>query len=46
MDYIMDLTDKATDRVFVVGELLGDYDKLITLLYQQKFNFNVWIIWW
>jgi len=40
MDYIMDLTDKATDRVFVVGELLGDYDKLITLLYQQKFNFN------
>jgi len=40
MDFIMDLTDKVTDRVFVVGELLGDYDKLINLLYQQKFNFN------
>lgn len=29
-----------TERYFVVGEIQGDYDALIRLLYQQKFNFK------
>jgi len=40
MDLVMDLSTLKTDRVIVVGELLGEYDRLITMLYQQKFNFN------
>ena len=40
MDLVLDLSTLKTDRVIVVGKLLGEYDKLIGLLYQQKFNFN------
>ena len=36
MDFTLDLTGLKTDRVLVVGELLGDYDRLINMLYQQK----------
>jgi|MudIll2142460700_1097286.scaffolds.fasta_scaffold11045_4 hypothetical protein len=40
MDLVMDLTALKTDRIIIVGELLGEYNKLIGLLYQQKFCFN------
>ena len=40
MDFVLDLTDIGADRIFVIGELLGDYDRLINLLYQQKFGYK------
>ena len=38
MDFIQDLSETGVDRIFVVGDVLGDYDKLINLLYQQRFS--------
>jgi len=40
MDFIMDLSNAATDRYFIVGDLLGDYERLINMLYQQKFSYK------
>lgn len=38
MEFIQDLSEIGAERIFVVGDILGDYDRLINLLYQQRFN--------
>lgn len=38
MDFILDLSGLSTKRYFVVGDLRGEYDILIDLLYNQNFN--------
>lgn len=38
MDYLLDLTNLDTKRFFITGELQGDYDALMRLLYQQRFG--------
>lgn len=38
MGNFLDLSDLKTKRLFVVGNLLGNYDSLISLLYQQRFT--------
>jgi len=40
MDRLLDLTDINTKRFFIVGELNGNYDALMRLLYQQQFKFS------
>lgn len=40
MDKILDLTDINTKRFFIVGELNGNYQALMRLLYQQQFKFS------
>lgn len=40
MNFIQDLSTFGADRIFVIGDILGDYDKLINVLYQQRFNFK------
>ena len=40
MEFILDLSNIDTERYFIVGDLLGDYDRLINMLYQQKFSYK------
>lgn len=40
MDFVLDLSTLDTDRYFVVGDIKGDYDQFIALLYQQKFGYK------
>lgn len=40
MNNVLDLTNLDTKRVFVVGELRGDHNALMRLLYQQKFTWK------
>ncbi len=37
---ILDLTSIPTERVFVVGSIDGEYQKLIDILYEQDFCYN------
>ena len=41
---IFDLSNIQAERIFVVGEIRGDYASFIDLLYTQKFNVNDIII--
>lgn len=36
---ILDLTELNTNRVFIIGGLCGDYDALMRVLYQQRYNY-------
>ena len=38
MDFALDLSVLNTKRYFVVGDLRGDYESLVNLLYNQGFN--------
>jgi len=38
MDFTLDLSVLSTKRYFIVGELRGEYDSLIDILYNQGFN--------
>jgi hypothetical protein len=40
MNYVMDLSNLDTDRFIIVGDVQGEHDKLISLLYQQKFTYK------
>lgn len=40
MNFALDLSNLVTERYIIVGELLGEYDSLINLLYQQKFSYK------
>lgn len=40
MNKILDLSFIASERFFVIGDLFGDYSKMINLLYEQNFNYN------
>lgn len=37
MDFVQDLSNLDYQRVFIVGNILGDYNKLVNLMYQQRF---------
>lgn len=37
---ILDLTSIESERIFVIGALEGDYKALITILYEQNFNYK------
>jgi len=38
--YFLDLSETPAERVFIVGEVNGDFDKFIGFLYEQSFNFK------
>jgi len=38
MDFVLDLSVLNTKRYFVVGDIRGDYESLVNLLYNQGFN--------
>jgi len=38
MNFTFDLSNLEYQRLFVVGDILGEYDRLINLLYQQRFG--------
>jgi hypothetical protein len=40
MNYVMDLSNLDTDRFIIVGDVHGNHEKLIALLYQQKFGYK------
>jgi len=39
MDNLLDLTDLNTKRYFIVGEIHGDHEALMRLLFQQRYNY-------
>jgi len=40
MSKILDLSFLNYNRCFVIGDLFGDYSKLMNILYEQNFNYN------
>lgn len=40
MGNILDLSNANTDRYIIVGDVRGDHDRLVSLLYQQKFSYK------
>jgi len=40
MKQLLDLTNVSTKRCFIVGELNGNYDILMRMLYEQRFSHN------
>jgi len=40
MDFVLDLTVLNTERIFVFGELKGNYASFINILYDQKFTWR------
>jgi hypothetical protein len=40
MEFIQDLSGLTTDRYIIVGEVNGDYERLVNMLYQQRFTYK------
>ena len=39
-NFILDLSDLDAERVIIVGELLGEHDRFVNLIYQQRFTYK------
>lgn len=40
MDFVQDLSTLKVNRYFIVGDILGDYNSFVNLLYHQRFGFQ------
>jgi hypothetical protein len=40
MSFVLDLSDLKTERIIIVGDIKGDHNRFINMLYQQRFNYK------